>query len=104
MTTKTYTNSELFTLANQIRRSTGCSKSEAYYKAKTQLENPNKVHGTRSKCNGIKITDKVSNLVLKRHNLHVNEVYTSVKALAIHMNTSVQNVYEYIYLGMFVKM
>ena len=39
MTKKSYSNSELFTVANKIRRETGCSKSEAYYKAKEQLEN-----------------------------------------------------------------
>lgn len=33
-------NSDLFKLANQIRRETSCSKSEAYYKAKAKLENP----------------------------------------------------------------
>lgn len=32
--------SELFTLANKIRKETGCSQSEAYHKAKAQLENP----------------------------------------------------------------
>lgn len=32
-------NSDLFKLANQIRKETGCSKSEAYYKAKDKLEN-----------------------------------------------------------------
>lgn len=41
MTQKSYSNSELFTVANKIRRETGCSKSEAYYKAKEQLENKN---------------------------------------------------------------
>ena len=41
MTKKSYSNSELFTVANKIRRETGCSKSEAYYKAKEQLENKN---------------------------------------------------------------
>ena len=41
MTQKSYSNSELFTVANKIRRETGCSKSEAYYKAKESLENKN---------------------------------------------------------------
>ena len=41
MTKKSYSNNELFTVANKIRRETGCSKSEAYYKAKEQLENKN---------------------------------------------------------------
>lgn len=47
-------NSELFKLANKIRRETGCSKSEAYYKAKAELENPNKFNLMRA-LNGSKI-------------------------------------------------
>lgn len=39
MTNKNYSNSELFTVANKIRKETGCSRSEAYYKAKDLLEN-----------------------------------------------------------------
>ena len=39
--TKSYTNSELFTFANKIRRESGCTKSEAYHKAKEQLEKKN---------------------------------------------------------------
>ena len=39
-TVKTYTNSELFKLANEIKRSTGCTKKESFAKAKAQLENP----------------------------------------------------------------
>ena len=39
MTNKNYSNSELFTVANKIRKETGCTRSEAYYKAKSMLEN-----------------------------------------------------------------
>ena len=48
MTKKNYSNSELFTVANKIRRDTGCSKSEAYYKAKEQLENKNVFNAERA--------------------------------------------------------
>ena len=41
MTKKSYSNSELFTVANKIRKETGCSKKEAFAKAKMKLENKN---------------------------------------------------------------
>lgn len=97
-TVKNYTNSELFTLANKIRRNTGCSKSEAYQQAKSQLENPKKVSRNGA---SVKITEKTSARILSKYSLTVNEVYPSVKALANKMNTSVQNIYAYIKLGVF---
>ena len=38
MENKSYTKSELFTLANQIHRETKCTMSEAYHRAKNKLE------------------------------------------------------------------
>lgn len=54
---KNYSNSELFTLANQIRKNTGCSKSEAYYKAKDKLENKS-IFDIEAAFNGAKVRTK----------------------------------------------
>ena len=57
MTQKNYSNSELFTVANKIRRETGCSKSEAYKKAKDYLENKN-VFDVNKALKGAKVMTK----------------------------------------------
>ena len=100
-TGKNYTNSELFTLANKIRRETGCTKSEAYQQAKTKLENKVKIVNSHSKVNRIEITDRVKPWVREKYHIQPGEVYTSVKELASHMNTTLQNVYGYIKVGYF---
>ena len=41
MTQKSYSNSELFTVANKIRKETGCSQKEAFAKAKMELKKTN---------------------------------------------------------------
>lgn len=103
-TVKTYTNSELFTLANQIRRSTNCSKKEAFAKAKMQLEQPKMETKTSSKRGKkVMITESMKADSMKKYNLKAGDVYPSVKALAIHMGVSVQNVQSYIYKGVFQK-
>lgn len=96
-TVKNYTNSELFTLANKIRRESGCSKSEAYHKAKMQLETP-KTSRTRT-SKSVVITNKFKTNTLNKFGLVVGSVYPSMKELAIKMNTSYQNVYAYYKLG-----
>lgn len=96
-TVKNYTNSELFTLANKIRRESGCSKSEAYQKAKAQLETPKNVG--RKSSGSVVITNKFKPNTLAKFDLVVGTVYPSMKALAVKMNTSYQNVYAYYKLG-----
>lgn len=105
MEKKNYTNSELFTLANQIRRETKCTKSEAYHQAKHKLEmrgtNKEKKSGRNAKICQVKITEKLRKHSLEKYNLKVGQVFASVKELASYMGVSVQNIYGYIRLGIF---
>lgn len=103
-TVKNYTNSELFTLANKIRRESGCTKAEAYHKAKNQLEAPapKKMVTHRQKYSGVKITERLKSHTLNKYGLKVGEVYPSVKALSDKMHVSVQNIYGYIRMGVLV--
>lgn len=107
-TVKNYTQSELFKLANQIRKSTGCSQKEAYHKAKNQLENPTvetekktRKGGFNKKVNQVRVTDKTKKHALEKYNLTVGQTFSSVKSVADHMKVSVQNVYGYIRVGFF---
>ena len=101
-TVRNYTNSELFTLANKIRRKSGCSKSEAYQKAKTQLENSNKSNrGRKVKYTGIKICSDCAPHTLNKYNLKPEMTFKSVKDLAFYMNVTVQQVYGFIRDGRF---
>lgn len=108
---KNYTKSELFTLANKIRKETGCNQSEAYHKAKAQLENPTpapvaKVKSTRTyrkKDNGVRITANTHKHVMNKYNFKVGQEFPSVKDLANYMHTSVQLVYGHIRSGYFEK-
>ena len=106
-TVKTYTNSELFTLANSIRRSTNCSKEEAFAKAKAQLETPKaekKVSASRGKKgSAIEVTANIKQKMMDKFNLKPGSVYPSVKELATYMGVSVQNVQSYIYSGVFKR-
>ena len=95
---KNYTNSDLFKLANEIRKSTGCSKSEAYHRAKAELENPKKKASQK-----IRITDKMKKHTLGKRNLHVGDTFASVKELATFTGLTVQNLYGYIRIGVIEK-
>ncbi len=106
--TKKYTNSELFTLANKIRRETGCNQSEAYHKAKAQLENPKvmpvasttpKRAGRKRNYTYVLITNKMRQHTLNKYNLSVGAKFPSVQALADYMKVSIQNIYGYVRLG-----
>ena len=57
MEKRNYSNSELFTVANNIRKETGCSRSEAYYKAKDYLENKNTFNAEKA-LKGAKVMTK----------------------------------------------
>ena len=108
MTQKNYSNSELFTVANKIRKETGCSKKEAFAKAKMELESKVAKKAEKKTSAGkrgmqVKITAKTKEKILTKYNLTEGTVYPSVKALAEYMNTSVQNVMCYIYNGCFEK-
>lgn len=95
-TIKNYTNSELFTLANKIRRESGCSKSEAYHKAKAILEAPKK--NVRQKYVGVKVTERMKVHTLNKYSLNVGDVFPTVKDIANKMHVSVQNIYGYVRL------
>ena len=108
---KNYTKSELFTLANKIRKETKCTQSEAYYKAKAQLENPIPttvkkvitIRTYRKKDNGVRITANTRNHIMNKYNFKVGQEFPSVKALADYMHTSIQLVYGHIRSGYFEK-
>ena len=103
MTQKNYSNSELFTVANKIRKETGCSKKEAFAKAKMKLESKIEKKSSGRRGMQVKITSKVKEKIMSKYNLSVGTVFPSVKALAEYMNTSVQNVMSYIYNGYFER-
>lgn len=99
---KNYTKSELFTLANKIRKEMGCTQSEAYHKAKAQLENPKKSNrGRKANYSSIRIGGTFKPSKLKKFNLTVGQTFNSVPSLAKYMNVSVQQVYGYIRGGQF---
>ena len=99
---KNYTKSELFTLANKIRKETGCTQSEAYHKAKAQLENPKKsTRGRKVNYSGVRVTETFRPIKLKKYNLTIGQTFNSVPSLAKYMNVTVQQVYGYIREGRF---
>lgn len=108
-TVKNYTQSDLFKLANQIRKEKGVSQKEAYHMAKSQLETPKSVKkekkttGRHNSSNGVMITNKAKEKFLTKYNLKVGTTYPSVKALAEFMGVSVQNLYGYIKIGVLEK-
>lgn len=80
MTNKNYSNSELFTVANKIRKETGCSRSEAYYKAKDLLENKSSfdlnaaLHGAKVKTK----SGKNVKVICKTHGKILCQVFSNV--------------------------
>ena len=99
---KNYTKSELFTLANKIRKETGCTQSEAYHKAKAQLETPKKSNrGRKVNYSGIRVTTTMKTDKQKKFNLKVGQTFASVPSMAKYMNVTVQSVYGFIRNGSF---
>ena len=89
MTNKNYSNSELFTIANKIRKETGCSRSEAYYKAKDFLENKSSfdlnaaLHGAKVKTK----SGKKVKVICKTRGKILCMVYSNVGP---HLNAQVK--------------
>lgn len=108
-TVKNYNQSDLFKLANKIRKEKGVSQKEAYHMAKAQLENPApivKVNSTRTyrkKDNGVRITANTHKHIMNKYNFKVGQEFPSVKDLANYMHTTVQLVYGHIRAGHFEK-